>query len=139
MNKYLQLILALFGAMVCIFVAIQFSGAQDQMWPTPGLYLVEIALLGSFCLASLAVDTQAARMVPWGISGILLTFVILGGFSVGTPLRPALLAFLAVAVLRSQGTSASPWRGPAIGLAAALLQAAVMFAIILFLEPNVQW
>jgi hypothetical protein len=102
--SFLAWLLTIFGAGVCLLVAVGFGGQQkDSLWPFPGLYLLEIILVGAAVVASLTLNQGMAvafwNAVPWVAGGILLAFVVLGGFSIGPYLLPAMLAFLLVGVI----------------------------------------
>jgi hypothetical protein len=103
-------ILILFGSVVCIGVAALFGGELNQpLWPFPGLYFVELVGLavlgaGSQVASSTVGSTKTIQWlsspaIPWIITGVLLPFVILGGFSIGPFLLPALLAFFVAGIL----------------------------------------
>jgi hypothetical protein len=94
-------IAALIGAANCLvvpFLFIQPGGA----FPFPALYLIEIALVGLgvlyYVFARLQLDPRW-DVVPWLAAGIMLAFVILGGFSIGPYLIPALIAYAGLGVL----------------------------------------
>jgi len=139
--RLLEWVLAYFGAAVCLAVVTLFANQQlDDLWPLPSLYFIEIALLGLLGVASRAGDTKpvgaAWGAVPWGVGGALLSFVILGGFSIGPFLVPAMLAFWlagAAADLRQRRSLA---RHFGLAMISALLQGALMFAILLLSRPH---
>ena len=90
--------LALIGAVICVGVAIMAASMQfNDLWPTPGIYLLELILLGMLAMASRILDRGEPKTdygtVTWAAGGILLAFVILAGFSIGPFLFPAMLAF----------------------------------------------
>lgn len=91
-------IFTLFGSAVCVWVAISTASQQfNDLWPTPGLFLLEILLLAPAALTSRVVDVGSIKMdygaISWMAGGVLLAFVILAGFSIGPFLFPAMLAF----------------------------------------------
>lgn len=88
--------LAVVAAINCVVVPLFFA-QQRPLFPLPGLYLIEIAVLGVLGLTGvLRVEPNSPfwRRVPWAAAGVLLAFVILGGFSIGFFLIPATIAFL---------------------------------------------
>ena len=92
-------IAALIGAVNCILVPLAFAQSQENIFPLPGLYFIEIALVGLLILAFVALRPGlGARWLalPWVAAGIILAFVFLGGFSIGFYLIPALVAFVVV-------------------------------------------
>lgn len=119
---------ALVGAAVCVLVPFLFA-QQDGLWPLPGLYFVQIALVGVFVLLFVAAGwgLQAGRRwLPWAAAGILLAFVILGGFSISPFLSPAFVAFALVGILVDWPDGGAMARHAGVLLVATVAQAAVM-------------
>jgi hypothetical protein len=135
-------VLALVGAVNCVVIPFFFSQNQDPLFPLPGLYLIEIALLGILGLVSIMRDqVQNASYwgaIPWLVAGGLLAFVILGAWTIGLFLMPAMVAFLIAGILagRRQSRKLSPHIG--LFVLAAVVQAGIMLGLLL-LSPNVQW
>lgn len=129
-------VLAIIGAWVCLWVAGAFSAQQldrlDSLWPLPGLYLLEVALVGLAVVISLFLRNWNAALVivPWLAGGILLAFVILGGFSIGPFLLPAMLAFWAVGVIADLGGRRKFAVHLELAMIAALLQGGLMLVVI---------
>ncbi len=107
-------LLAIIGIAVCLGVAAVIGSQQSPLGPVPGLYLLEfilIALIGAtnqFVKASTIELSKpfrwlSSKAITWIIVGILLPFVIFGGFSIGLFLLPSLLAFLLAGII-------SDWR-----------------------------
>jgi hypothetical protein len=125
---------ALVGAVNCIFVPLAFAQNQGRLFPLPGLYFVEIALLGVLVLVFVAARTGLeARWLalPWIAAGIVLAFVILGGFSIGPYLIPAFLAFVVTGVLVDIQTGRAMAKHLGILVVAAVAQGALMALLIL--------
>ncbi|HEX9012253.1 MAG TPA: hypothetical protein VF813_02010 [Anaerolineaceae bacterium] len=114
---------------------------HGDLWPAPGIYFIEIVLAGLAGFASRVMDTGGAvfplgsgRISPgavtWAAAGMLLAFVVLGMFSIGPLLFPAMLAFGAAAALgdRRQGRALLPHLG--LALAAALVQAGIIALVL---------
>ncbi len=122
---------ALLGAAICIGAAVEFSSLQpDRLWPTPGLYFVELIMLALVVLVSRVKDTAPAGLdygaVPWIAGGILLAFVILGGFTIGPFLFPAMVAFCLAAIRGDIRQGRSLRRHVGLPLLAAVFQAALI-------------
>lgn len=104
-SKSSEVILGAVGAVVCsivaVLTAISQGSAPGDLLPFPGLYLLEIAIIGIFGFFSvLQWDTMPIwRVVPWVGSGILLAFVILGAWTIGLYLIPAMIAFFLAAMI----------------------------------------
>jgi hypothetical protein len=93
--------LGLVGAADCIAVAAIFGlqpAPGSDFWLLPGLYFLQVGLLGLITLFSLtrAVNQPDTiwRGIPWISTGILFALVVLGAWSIGPFLIPAALAFL---------------------------------------------
>jgi hypothetical protein len=98
--------LALVGAADCVGVAAIFgvqSATSGDFWLLPGLYFLQIGLLGVITLYSLTRAVHQPdtiwRGIPWISAGILFALVVLGAWSIGPFLIPAALAFLIAALL----------------------------------------
>jgi hypothetical protein len=142
--RWLEILLAAGGALDCLAVVIVFSLQQgagagnsfDSLWPFPGLYFLEIGLIGLGALAFVAGNGQTGtsrwNSLPWIGAGILLTFVILGGFSIGPYLLPGMIFILLAGILgdyRQRGNWPSHFM---LFLLAAMVQAFVLFLFIQF-------
>ena len=133
--------LAVLGALDCVGVAGLFTSTQlgQQLWPLPGLYFVEISLLG--ITAFLAVARNGSQFasrwsaLPWIAAGILATFFVLGGFSIGPSLGPGMLAFLVAGILQDIRQRGDWPRHFMLFMLAALLQGGLMFAMVFVQGP----
>ncbi len=122
-------IAALIGAVNCIIVPLAFAQSQEDLFPLPGLYFIEISLVGLLVLGFVALRPGLGwrwLALPWVAAGIILAFVVLGGFSIGFYLIPALVAFVVVGWLANG--QAERTKGTQIGqlVVAAVIQGAVM-------------
>jgi hypothetical protein len=135
--------LAILGALNCIGISILFGTSittvtiGQQLWPLPGLYLVEISLLGLSALLAVASNRfpEPSRWsaIPWIAAGILATFFVLGGFSIGPSLAPAMLAFLIAGILQDFRQRGDWPRHFMLFMLAAILQGVVMFSLVFLL------
>lgn len=129
--------MAILAAANCLWVAVLFGTSQlspgQSAWslfPLPGLYLAEIALIGIFTLFAVWEDTNKwAAGLPVA-AGILLAFYVLGGFSIGPYLLPALIAQGALIILWAKEHRAKITTKLAIILGAAIGQGGVMLLAI---------
>ncbi len=131
----MEWIAALIGALNCLIVPLSFIQSARSGGLLPALYFIEIGLAGVLVLFFVARRTQlGARWmaVPWIAAGILLVFVILGAFSIGLFLIPALIAFLAVGVLAGVQAGGIDALHLVYGVAAAVAQTAIMLLVIQF-------
>lgn len=126
---------ALAGAFTCILVPALFAQPGGRDFPLPGLYFLEIALLGVFVMLFVARQSQLGarwHALPWLTAGIILAFVILGAFSFGFYLIPALVAFVVVGILADRQAGGATAQHVGLLFVAAVIQAAVMLLIILW-------
>lgn len=133
--RLLEWIAAVIGAATCALVPLLFIQSVERGELFPVLYFIEIGVLGVLVLYYVVARSRlGARWaaVPWIASGIVLVFVILGAFSIGPPLIPALLAFLAVGVLAGRQSGGIEGTHLVYGFAAAVAQAAFMMLMIQF-------
>jgi hypothetical protein len=112
----------------CVYVAVVFGWSQaSDLFPLPFLYLLEIALLG---VGATWISWSGRRSAwLWPMSGILVSFVVLGGLSIGPYLIPAALMSLVLALLMPHKTF-TPLQGFGLLIAAAIAQTLVMLAIL---------
>lgn len=130
----LEWVAALVGVVNCILVPLAFARSQEKLFPLPGLYFIEIALVGLSVLAFVALRPGLGPrwlILPWVAAGIILAFVMLGGFSIGFYLIPALTAFTAVGFISTRLTGLMATHFSLL-LVAAVLQGAVMMGATLF-------
>jgi hypothetical protein len=134
--RLLEWVFAVFGAAACLAVVAVFANQQlDDLWPTPGLYFIEIVLLGLLVVASRVGDKNPAGAawgaVPWGVGGVLLPFVILGGFSIGPFLFPSMLAFWLAGVAADLRQRRSLAEHFGLAMSAVLLQGVLVFVVLM--------
>ena len=127
MKKNGPLLLGLLGALNTLVVGLYFAQFQSPLFPLPGLYLLEIGLVGIIGLTSLAAGSRL--YLPWIASGILLAFVLLGAWTIGFFLVPGMLAFGAGGTLSLWGSPRQTLRFAAYGLAAALVQGGLILGL----------
>ena len=128
-------LLAIVGVVNCVVVPFLFAQNQSDLFPLPGLYFIEIALSGVLGLISVVIEHHEDwrwRTVPWIVAGILLAFVVLGGFSIGFFLIPATIAFLGVGFLGDRHRSRRMVSHVGHFLIAAAVQATIMLIAITF-------
>jgi hypothetical protein len=103
-SRPFERILAIAGAGICLVVTVILSGsigAQQNLWPLPGLYFIEMAVLSLVCaLLAFVADNPLSHFITWVSVGIFTGFSILGAWSVGFFYLPVAVIF-AVIVIRS--------------------------------------
>jgi hypothetical protein len=128
-------LLAFVGAADCVVVPILFAvSIQQAFFPLPGLYFLEIALLGLLALISTVreqpISPHWLEYVPWITAGVLLTFNLLGGLTIGFYLIPGTLSFLAAGIILSDKIGKKIWQGLGLFFVTAITQAVLMLALI---------
>jgi hypothetical protein len=135
--RLLDWVFADIGAFICILVAGGFSASQfPDLWPFPGLYFIELVLIGILGgisrTASKWHNHPISTNIPWVDAGILLSFVILGGLSIGPFLFPAMLAFIISGIfVDSQQMHKLPGH-VGIAIISGLVQSGVVIAFAMF-------
>ena len=140
-KKYRRLVwlFSILAAVNCLLVAIFFSITQNSnssvdilsQWPFPLIYFIEIAFLSLIGLISVGkihwhVPSNWSG-IPWICSGILLAFVILGAWTIGFFLLPAMILFLLVGILADKRTQGDIPLHLIFFVAAGIAQAALVF------------
>lgn len=128
----LEWLAAIIGAFTCILVPAFFT-QPGRTFPLPGLYFIEIALLGVLVMLFVARRPRLSSRwlaLPWIAAGIMLTFVILGAFSFGFFLIPALAAFVIVGFLADRQAGGPTAQHIGLLFVAGVIQAAVMLLAI---------
>ena len=109
--RSLEWVFSVLGAINCILISILFSLSQIQLpggdlsdiWPLPAIYFLEIITLAIMCVIAVAKNQDHAGSfwsgIPWICSGILFAFVILGAWTIGFFLIPAMILFLIVGIM----------------------------------------
>lgn len=115
-RRNLEWIFSVLGALNCAVIAVLFAiyqipqpgGDLLDIWPFPLVYLVEIGILGLLPIVAVGMmkedDKSRWSVVPWICSGILVAFVILGAWTIGFYLIPAMLLFLFVGIFADRRT-----------------------------------
>jgi hypothetical protein len=131
-KRLLEWIAAAVGAINCVTIPVLFASRQQPIFLLPGLYFIELILLGLLVLVATAVQPSRWRgEIPWIAAGILLTFFFVAGFSIGPLLTPALIAFVVVGVLVDWQTGSNIGKHIGLFFIAAVAQAGVMGLLIM--------
>jgi hypothetical protein len=132
-------VLAILGAATCLTVTtvVWLSVTrQQEMWPLPAFYFIEVVALSVVAAWGIFRADQAGGLLAWAVIGALVGFSIMGALSVGFFYLPV-AALLSVAALR---LDRQDWRRRPLHLGLALVtavaQAALMLSLIRVLYPN---
>ncbi|HUV26636.1 MAG TPA: hypothetical protein VMW34_04650 [Anaerolineales bacterium] len=140
-KKYrgLEWLFSILAVINCILVVITFStfnisfsteGILSQ-WPFPIIYFIEIvslSIIGLVAVGKLNGDVKSNWSgVPWICSGILLAFVILGAWTIGFFLLPAMILFLIIGILADKRTQGDIPLHLIYFVAAGIAQAVIVF------------
>jgi hypothetical protein len=130
-RRVAEWILAIVAASVCVAAALVFS-RQDDLWPLPGAYLIEIALAGGLGLTAVAknrTDVPGWSLIPWVAAGVLLAFVILDAWTIGLFIAPAAVALFLAGYLADLRLERRVTGHVAAFLGAAVIQASVVWVV----------
>jgi hypothetical protein len=136
----LERVLAALAAATCLVVTVIIWASvsqQQDMWPLPAMYFVEVVAASLLGLWGIYRKDAAGRWLAWATAGALFGFTILGALSVGFFYLPV-AGLLGLAALWQDRQA---WRRLPLHLGLALLlaavaQAAVMLQLIRVLYPN---
>jgi hypothetical protein len=115
-RRSLEWLFSILGALNCIIVVVLFTisqlsqpgGALLDIWPFPLFYFFEITTIGLLPVIAVSLLSTNSKSnwsaVPWICSGILVAFVILGAWTIGFFLIPAMLLFLFVGIFADRRT-----------------------------------
>jgi hypothetical protein len=143
-KRPLENVLGYLGGFNCVSVPLFFTfqelslgRAFGDLWPRPGVYFLEILVIGLATTYFIMVnkDSQPTRWngLPWISSGILLTLVIMGIFGFGLFLLPAMTFYLAAGILGDRRQAGNwPTHTMLFFLAAMAQAVAVYLLLILF-------
>ena len=105
---FLAVVFSFFGALISIGGALLVFSSQaqigmSQLWPLPGLVLIDWALLGliGFIAAYLCFKGVSAKWlhVAWFITGTFIPLIILGAFSIGAGVLIVFLLFVVSTII----------------------------------------
>jgi hypothetical protein len=135
----IEIVLGIIGALNCIIVPLLFAyyiiyerlELFPTLFPLPGLYLLEIMIFGVLGLVAVFFNSKKIHIfwsaVPWISSGFLLAMVILGAWSIGFFVIPAMLSFLIVGILIDSNMNGNLALHLIYLISAAIVQAVIVF------------
>ena len=135
----LERVLAGAAAAICLILTAVIwvlVSQQQEMWPMPALYLLEVAaasLVGAWAIVR---ADAPGSLLAWAVAGALVGFCIMGALSVGFFYLPVAGLFGLAALWQDRHA----WRRlplhVGLALLAAVAQAALMLALVRVLYPN---
>jgi hypothetical protein len=140
-NKSLTVdwILSSFAGLNCILVVLLFAFINtpneitdfSSQWPFPFIYFVEIIIIGVIGIIAMVYLQRQEKSnwsaIFWICSGILLTFVILGFWTIGFFLLPAMVVYLVLGIRSDKRTGNNIPRHLIFFVAAGIAQALFVF------------
>jgi len=115
-TRRLEWLFSSLTAINCFIVVITFAFINGSIsiegilsqWPFPLIYFFEIAslgIIGLIAVGNLQLDVKSNWAgVPWICSGILFAFVILGAWTIGFFLLPAMIMYLVTGIFVDRRT-----------------------------------
>jgi hypothetical protein len=116
-SKLIRIILSMIALINCALVVFQFASFETSgftervsvLWPFPLIYFVEILVIGLAVLLISFIINEDSNLfwvaIPWICAGLLLAFVILGAWTIGFFLVPAMILFIIIGVLGDRESS----------------------------------
>lgn len=140
-RRRLEWTFCILGALNCILVSVSFTYPQFSVaglisfWPFPLIYFIEIIFIGVICLVAIGMIKDNLRSLwsglPWICSGLLLAFVILGAWTIGFFLLPAMILFMLAGILADRRTQGNIPLHIIFFVSAGLFQAIIVFGTLL--------
>ncbi len=149
--RKIEILLGFFGMGICLGSVYwawrlpnsPLDSTQNSVLSPPGLYLIEMAVLGVLGMVGVVADSPPCSRrwgwVAWWAAGAILGFSVLGALTVGPLFLPAGIALLGAGILADRRRNQSLFRHLGILVLAGLLQAGLIIGLILLKSPNVQW
>lgn len=131
---------AILAGVNCILVVSLFASYETSyftesiliLWPFPLIYFLEIiglGLLGVLAVYNLQGENKSTWSgVPWICSGILMAFVILGSWTIGFFLLPAMILYLLIGIISDKRIQGDIPRHLIYFIAAGIAQALIVFS-----------
>lgn len=132
-------ILSSFAALNCILVVVIFAFINNpekisdlsSQWPFPFIYFVEIIAIGFVGIIAMGYLQRQEKSnwsaIFWICSGILLSFVILGAWTIGFFLLPAMVVYLVLGIRSDKRTGNDIPRHLIFFVAAGIAQSLFVF------------
>lgn len=129
---------AVLAAVSCLIPVILFTASQltlgSSIWPFPGIYFLEIILLGLLALISVMKNSPAGKhswtSLPWIGAGGLFAFVILGAWTIGFFLIPGMILSILVGATEDRRKKDNLGLHVILLLAAAFVQAVIVLFVV---------
>jgi hypothetical protein len=120
-----------FGGLASCLLAVFWSYSlivnQQPVWLLPGLYLVEMVIVGIVATHGVL---QGNFIETWLTIGILLGFSLMGALTIGLAFIPSTLIFFAAAAIMSRKASQGIGKNLRIGVLACAFQIVLMIVVI---------
>jgi hypothetical protein len=132
-SPLLERILAAAGLVVCLAVTVAIFlvfGRMQAMWPLPGLYLLEMFLLGGVVTFGVFSMPPSAGVLIGGALGAMTAFALLAAWTVGGLYLPVLLLLGAGGIVSLRRGRARLWPVLAAAAGGALAQAALILEVV---------
>ena len=125
--------LACAGLAVCLGITLLVFlvfGRMQPMWPLPGLYLLEMLALSAAAVYVVVREVRPAAAVIGAVLGAMGAFALLAAFSIGAYYLPVLLLLGTGGGLAILDRRARFWPAVVACLAAAVVQTAIILAVV---------
>jgi hypothetical protein len=126
---------------MCLIISLrvyQVVGVQQEMWPLPGLYLLEMLIavvFGALDVWPVDADRSWRSMLAWIVVGLLLGFVVMGAWSIGFLYMPVAVLLLAAVLVADRRRHQSMRRHVGLCALGGLAQVLMMLGVIRLMYP----
>jgi len=132
---FFERLLSILQAAFCIAITLTAwisVGRYQETWPLPAAYFLEL-MAGSCAIAFLFLLSQArASLAAWFFSGLVTSFIILAGFSIGFAYVPVLLVLISLVLYSDIRHKRLVLPGLGLWLLGGLVQTGIILAVIRF-------
>ena len=135
LERFLAIVATVASLLISMRVWQVVSGQQD-MWPLPGLYLIEIVALCITATVAIVRGASFGGILTWIVVGALGGFAVMGAWSIGPLFLPAAVIFAIIALSSDRRQKHSSVRHIGIAIVAGLVQAALMLIVVRLLYPS---
>ena len=126
-----------FAACVVITNAVWSNvSAQQPMWPLPGLYFIELMLLGAMSAGLFLRGDWRRSAVAWEVAGACSGFVVIGAWSIGLAYLPVAVLFGLTALASDRRAGHNIARHLGLYVIAGIAQAVLMLVAVRVLYPS---
>lgn len=137
-SRPLERFLTVAGLAVCLAVTVGIFlvfGRLQSMWPLPGLYLLEMLLLGATAALAVFSVPRSAGLLIGAALGAMGAFALLAAWTVGALYLPVLVLLGAGGIVSLRRGRGRTWPVLAAAAGAGLAQTALILGVVRLFYP----